>query len=66
MGKPAATDRHYLTSLSHSFTLDSVRVASTTRNTNWLASTLGLFVWLFYWFKNEPHSVVGHISLWGH
>jgi hypothetical protein len=41
-------------------------VASTTR-TNWwgLASTIGLFVWFLFWFKNEPHSVNGQVLLWG-
>jgi hypothetical protein len=40
-------------------------VASTPR-TNWwgLASTIGLFVWFLFWFKNEPHSISGQVLLW--
>ena len=41
-------------------------VASTTR-TNWwgLASTIGLFVWFLFWFKNEPHRIIGQVLPWG-
>lgn len=33
---------------------------------NWWgrASTISLFIWFLYWFKNEPHSVTGQILLW--
>jgi len=39
---------------------------SVQRTTNWWgrASTISLFVWFLYWFKNEPHSVTGQILLW--
>jgi hypothetical protein len=35
-------------------------------NTNWWgrASTISLFIWFLYWFKNEPHSITGQILLW--
>jgi hypothetical protein len=35
--------------------------------TNWwgLASTIGLFIWFLFWFKNEPRSVNEQILLWG-
>ena len=38
-----------------------------TRKTNWLglSSTVGLFIWFLYWFKNEPHSFFAHALLWG-
>ena len=38
---------------------------SVQRTTNWWgrASTISLFIWFLYWFKNEPHSVTGHLLL---
>jgi hypothetical protein len=44
----------------------SMAIASTAR-TNWwgIASTIGLFVWFLFWFKNEPHSIIGQVLLWG-
>jgi hypothetical protein len=38
-----------------------------TRSTNWWgrASTIGLFVWFIYWFKNEPTTPIGQVLLWG-
>jgi hypothetical protein len=40
---------------------------SSTKDANWwgIASTLGLFVWFLFWFKNEPRNVLEHILLWG-
>ncbi len=39
---------------------------SVQRTTNWWgrASTVILFLWFLYWFKNEPHSATGQILLW--
>jgi hypothetical protein len=40
---------------------------SASQNTNWWgrASTIGLFVWFLYWFKNEPKTLIGQVLLWG-
>jgi hypothetical protein len=29
------------------------------------ASTIGLFIFSFWWFKNEPHSLIAQVLPWG-
>jgi hypothetical protein len=31
----------------------------------WFASTVGLFIFSFWWFKNEPHSLIAQVLPWG-
>jgi hypothetical protein len=42
-------------------------IESASRNTNWWgrASSIGLFVWFLYWFKNEPKTPIAQVLLWG-
>src|SRR6478672_374586 len=45
----------------------AMSIESATRNTTWCgrASTIGLFFWFLYWFKNEPKTPIRQVFLLG-
>jgi hypothetical protein len=45
----------------------SMAIKFSTRNTNWwgLLSTVTLFVWFLFWFKDVPQTLNGEILFWG-
>jgi hypothetical protein len=47
--------------------METQAIVPLTRSTNWwgLCSTVGLFVWVLFWLKREPGSVLESVLCWG-